>query len=82
MTMNNESTLLLSEDDVIKLTGYKQASEQRRQLEVMGIRFFKQASGKPIVPMFALEMAMNYGNKLPKDMTRPLQAGDGFKLRG
>lgn len=50
----NQSAFL-SEEDVATLTGRKIKSSQVEQLRKMGIAFYINASGRPVVPKVSIE---------------------------
>ena len=47
--------MFLTADDLVKLTDRKQKTQQITQLRKMGISFFVNASGHPIVTIAAVE---------------------------
>jgi len=47
--------MFLTQSDLETLTGRKQKAQQIAQLRKMGIRFFVNASGHPVVPVAAVE---------------------------
>ncbi len=49
------STAFLTEEDTVKLTGRCLKSKQIAALRKMGIAFFVNASGHPVVPVSAVE---------------------------
>lgn len=66
---------ILTDDELIELTGSKLKSKQRRVLQGYGVKFFTRPDGKPAVPVAALSAALSL----------PSQAGqaavdDGFNL--
>ncbi|MBY0475459.1 MAG: DUF4224 domain-containing protein [Nitrosomonas sp.] len=48
-------SIFLDDDDVARLAGTKIKSRQVAQLRVMGILFYINASGRPVVPKSAVE---------------------------
>lgn len=48
-------SIFLAPDDVAILTGKKKKSCQVDQLRVMGILFYINAAGRPVVPIVAIE---------------------------
>ncbi|SNX59766.1 protein of unknown function [Nitrosomonas ureae] len=48
-------SIFLDDDDVARLAGTKIKSRQIAQLRVMGILFYINAAGRPVVPKSAVE---------------------------
>lgn len=48
-------SIFLEQDDVVMLTGRKLKSDQIQQLRTMGIPFYVNAQGRPVVTKSALE---------------------------
>jgi len=48
-------SIFLSKEDVAELTGHKRNDAQVDMLRTMGIQFYINASGRPIVPKSAIE---------------------------
>ncbi|PSJ15975.1 DUF4224 domain-containing protein [Nitrosomonas supralitoralis] len=53
-------SIFLDDDDVARLAGTKIKSRQVAQLRIMGILFYINAAGRPVVPRSAVE-----GNNQP-----------------
>lgn len=49
-------SIFLDDDDVARLAGTKIKSRQIAQLRVMGILFYVNAAGRPVVPKSAVEL--------------------------
>lgn len=46
--------MFLNDDDLFKLTGYRQKAKQTARLRKMGVPFFVNASGHPVVTEAAI----------------------------
>lgn len=57
--------MFLTRDQLIELTGYKRAPEQRRELSRMGIRHWVRIDGKPVVDDSALSQPPSEGVSTP-----------------
>lgn len=66
--------MFMSDEDIEKLTGKKQKSQQIAQLRKMGIPFFINASGHPVVTVAAVEGKSTQSKKTEKTWT-PKWAG-------
>lgn len=66
---------LLSEDDLIQLTGCTQKAKQIDVLKANGIRFFERFDGKPVVVKEALILA------LKGSPSEQVDSSDGFNLQ-
>lgn len=53
--------MFLEDEQIVKLTGYRQKAKQVARLRKLGILFFVNASGHPVVP----DSSVN-GSKQPK----------------
>ena len=66
---------VLNDEDLVQITGYSRKSKQIEQLNELGIRFFKRADGKPVVPLCAVHAALGLSDQEPS-----YQEDDGFNL--
>ncbi len=69
---------ILSEDDLIELTGYTRKREQCAALDGYGVRYFKRRDGRPAVPKVAVAAALNLAAE--PIGSNPLDMNDGFNL--
>ena len=59
-------SIFLDDDDVARLAGTKIKSRQVAQLRVMGILFYINAAGRPVVPRSAVEAS---NHKIEQEQT-------------
>ncbi len=59
-------SIFLEQPDIVELTGYRLKSAQIEQLRFMGIPFFINAAGRPVVTRAAVE-----GRKDTQDHAKP-----------
>lgn len=67
-------SIFLEPSDLATLTGRKLKSDQINQLRFMGIPFFVNASGRPVVTRAAVEGRKNTEDVKPKWQPRGIEA--------
>jgi hypothetical protein len=64
------SNMFLTQDELVALTGRKIKSKQIEVLRRMGLLFWVNACGKPVVPVTAIEGSKEPAAKPPRPVAR------------